>query len=575
MLPGDDEASGRFIGGKAFLKAAAELGAELPASSWQEELDLLEALERWGALVPVFRYRVADPIRVRRHTESYPASEEPSLPAEADTPRLAALLELERRLSHWRHAGMVGMAPHPFDDPLPDEVRFMEDPASAPLQPGAYRPIVVGRQRDGSPLLDDKGAFPVYRRWQALHLAEFLRGGVRLLQEPTENLVADMEATRHPDADRGLRERFIWHAHQDVDGFATHRPSLEAVSWFETYSQRALDLAEGRRGPEGGTIISGAPWEELLREETRIAGDALSRHVASEADVVAMLDWAARKARRHAKGGRPSMEAAYRDVALHAVRLLRSLDIAFDDIGGRMPSGRELLDELFPDWLTEQRRTALFNLVKVVLPRWTGQLEGVLAIPGEAECSAFLGWLEKEGLFQLYWHFETFRSLHGRLDEQAKAAVQREVLGMSAFLEHVLNTLGTTKHTMRDKMYDLWKGCAAVAGRFGQSKALANARTETEFRNNVVELHARLRRRGGETVVRELLEAALIRNMAQHRALAFMDKTALTEAFLTLLRASFLCWLLVRPDHAGEVTPSDDLPSDTPDDDGSSGGTGT
>lgn len=564
------------MGGKAFLKAAADLGAELPPGPRTHELDLLEALERWGSLIPVFRYREPDPVRVRRHVEMFPHLADPDLPIEVASMRLEVLLDLERRLSHWRHAKLVGSAPHPFDDLSPGVEEFLENPARVPLRPGTYRPVPVGRKVDGSPLLDDRRSFPVYRQWQVLHLAELLRSGVRLIHEPSESLVVDLEALCQPTEPDEPRRAFVWTAVPDVDGFGTHRSSLEATNWFEAYSQRALDLTEGERGPEGTTHISGTLYDELLREETHIARDALSRHGTSEDDVVAMLDWAARRARRHGQAGRLRMEAAYKDITLHAVRLLRSLGMEFDAIGDRMVGGRDLLDELFPDWLVEQRRRAHYNLVHVVLPRWVGKLEGVLDMPGEAECSAFLDWLEKGDGVQVFWHFEAFHLLYGRMDKQAVAALRREVSGMSAAFEHILNELGAIGDTLHPKLINLWRHQREVTTLIGTHGGLAKNASKGDLEAGLAVMRQTLQAPGAETVTRELLEAVAIRNVVQHRVLPSWDKRLLTEAFLTLLRASFLCWLLARSQSTVEQVDSlDGLDAEGPEDGSGAGEPGT
>ena len=552
MLPGDEQASSRFMGGKAFLKAVADLGIELPSGPWAHELDLLEALERWGSLFPVFRYREPDLVRVRRHIGMFPHLAYPERPTEDDTTKLDAFFELERRLSRWRHAKLVGSALHPFDDlPLGAE-EFLENPARVPLRPGTYRPVPVNGKVDGIPILDDQGSFPIYRKWQVLHLAEFLQGGVRLIHEPSKSLVTEFDALCEPTGFGEPRRAFVWVATADIGGFETHRSSLEATSWFDAYSQRALDLTEGERGLEGLTHVSDASHDELLREETRIGRDALSRHGTSENDLVATLEWVARRARFHGQAGRLKIAAAYKDIALHAVRLLGSIGMEFDVIGARMIGSGDVLVDLFPDWLVKQRQRAQNHLVHVVLPRWAGQLDGILDMPGGTECSAFLDWLEKGDGIQVFWHFEAFHLLHGRLDKYAIAALRREVSGMSAAFEHILNELRASGATLYPKLTNLWRHRPEVTVLIGKHGHLAANAAKGDLEAGLAVMRQTLQAPGAETVTRELLEAMAIRNVVQHRVMPSQDKRLLTEAFSTLLRASFLCWLLARSESTTE-----------------------
>ncbi|MCO6415785.1 hypothetical protein JYK14_06275 [Siccirubricoccus sp. KC 17139] len=539
---------------------------------------------------------------------------DPGLLAEGDTPRVAALNELGRRVDRWAHRGIEVSRLHPYDDPPSGAGEFFEDPAVVPAVAGIYGPVHVGRFPDGREFLDYDACVPVYRRWQALHLYEVASGGLKVLHAPdwatgralagalrgqaegdlpevfawhhrkvlhapdwatgralagalrgqAEGDLPEVFAWHHrkvlhaPDwatgralagalrgqAEGDLPEVFAWHHRYDVSSFAKHRQSLEAANWFETYAQRALNVAESEDGADGTFVIAGLAYESLTQEEARVAEEALSRHGVVECDVTRMIRWAAERAIEHQDAGRPRVEEAYRELVEGAIRLLKARGMEFEQIAAATGGPDGPLRELFPDWLAEQHESAMGTLRHRVLPDLTASLGQLLPTPTEADAAVFLAWLEANDLIQVFWHFGALMAFHRRHDRHAVAAAGREVLGMSAAVEHMANALGSTESTLYPKLKELWSGTGRIPDvmeRMRQQGVL-RSHSEAEFRAKMAMLRTVLTAPGDELACRDLLEAVLIRNHAQHRALGFMRKPELVEAFVTLFRAAFLTW---------------------------------
>jgi hypothetical protein len=333
MLSGSEECHGRFLGPDALIKAAKGFGADAVSH------DLVEFAEAHGIVVPALRYVVPAAILAGRVATDHPERASDDVPCEADGPRVAAALALERDIRRWRMpTPSDSPRPHPLDEPPAEAAGFFEQPSAAPWVAGVYGEEPIGRLPNGT-LLTERTRLPLYRRWQALMLTE--------LTNETGVVAFSAKAAVIPPTDGpGYVRLSGWNA---IRGFNRHRSSLEAVSWYAAYSKQALMHVEGEVRPHGAFVLRGDALMRLRALEAGVAAEAVARNSVGPADLVSMIRWAAEQALELRGKGLPLRQAGYEELVEGGVALLRASGMAFADIEAEV--GHGILERLYPDWM--------------------------------------------------------------------------------------------------------------------------------------------------------------------------------------------------------------------------------
>ena len=286
-----DLARGRFLGPAALLEHLEKLLPELTphtfsAWEWRPWVDLMEGV---GAVVPVARWRVPAPVLRRlwaAHDGGQPAPEETTAEVEQ---ALAALHRWDRAEAFWGREGLATQHEHPLDT-LPDgAAAFLEAPAEHPWTADTYDPLFVRTLPNGFPFRDREACIPRFRAWQARRLAEVF------IDEPPQ-FPGLLERSLAETPAEGLAP-LRWGSWSNVGGFARYRPVLEALSWYDAYTNHALMLAEtappdlgmfgaaAAASPTRGGLfeIRGKELQGLRATEAQVARDALGSDAAGPA----------------------------------------------------------------------------------------------------------------------------------------------------------------------------------------------------------------------------------------------------------------------------------------------------
>ena len=548
---GWEDAEDRFLGPVKLLERAKALLPELtalPAMPWEWK-PWVDALEASGRLIPVLRWRVPEAALLwlwARHdgrAEDMQASEADAAPG------VNALAAWDQARHAWTRDPEWARSAHPLDEPADDWAMVVENPANVPWTPQTYSPLWVKTLWTGHDHLDENRCVPLFRGWQALLLVE------HVLAEP--RCFPPLVANGGQGTPSGLMR---WSVATRVEGFVRHRAALEALSWFVSYRQHALQHAKGEKPDPGmfappGTVVSngrsvirGAAWQALLAEEERVAREALERHGLDEERLLAAATWLGRTAQDRRRTGHAAASAAYADVMRDAIELLVSLGHTRDDVTAKMEKGNELRREFFPDF-EEHARERLRHQLRLLAAEFRSRPDVRFDEFDDARVEEFVGWLEARGLLAAHMAVPAIMAYGYRPDRSAEVGVALHVSAVAAWVEHVAGELTSAATPPPSLLHGKLKGCwdrHPAEAEFRQAWKARQVDDAVPFPDAVKKLLATPANDSVGWMARDALVARKIRNQSLHQGLRTCTRMEMQDATCILLRTAMGAWLVAR-----------------------------
>ena len=554
---GSDFARGRFLGPAALLRQLESLLPDLTPqacgpSEWRPCIDLMEGA---GLITPVVRWRVPAPVLRRLwadHDGRQPGPEETGAEVEQS---LSALRSWYLAQACWGRQGFATQHDHPLDTLPEGAAEFLEHPAEHPWTATTYEPTLIRTRPGGLTFRDREACVPLFRAWQVLHLAELSIGEPRHFAGLLGGSLAGTPAG-------GLAPR-RWEPQSDAEGFARHRPILEALSWYDAYTNHALMLTE-TPPPERGMFraattalpardglfeIRGTALQALRTAEARVARDALVRHGVDHDAMLRGAAWLGKVGVRRRRSGHEAVAKAHADLMRQAIELLMDDGLELRDIKTRLGEGDRYLELLFPSWIGGRRDLLRLELEAVVgaFGHWPDPIfpvfDGNLA-------DGFVGWLEKEELLGAHMAVGALAEYGHRPGTDTDVGTAFHVASLAAWVEHVCNALlgpdAAPGDTLDRKLPGCWAG-HAHEGRFrSEWGGRAVPRGVTGLRDRVA--HVLLVPPADRVgwAARDARLAQVIRNAGLHSGFGNLTRSEAHGAAHLLLCVAVHAWLLRR-----------------------------
>lgn len=544
-----DAASDRFLGPEALLDRAKAFLPELNAlmvmpSEWASWVDALEISD---SLVPVLRWRMPEPALHWLWAQHDERADDMSALWEQAESGVSASWSFYRACANWTHDPGWARSAHPLDEPSEAWTNLLERPEVVPWSSGTYAPLLVTRNDKGLVHEDTDRCVPLFRRWQALMLAEVV------LEEPRS--FPPIKGASSPPEPFKAR---TWYAGAGVRRLRQRRDVLEALSWFVSYRQHAFQHARTTRPDEGlfarpeaardsnQYVVTGDALQALIVEEERVAREALARHgVDEDALLVAAsaFGWMARERKRT---GHADLSKAYADLMRDAIELMVSLGHRRDEVTGRMRDGDSLRRDFFPDF-TEDARRKLRTQLRSIAADFNEWVEPDFPAVSDSGVDGFIEWLERQGLLAAHMSVPAIMSYGHRPDRSADVGNLVHVAALAAWLEHVVTeltrALPTPPRNLSDKLLGCWKRHRAqMAFRRAWDSRATN--DQLQFAQAVKAVMVVPVGNRVEWMARDARLARLIRNECLHRGLHDLNRVEMHDALCILLRAALGAWLV-------------------------------
>jgi hypothetical protein len=506
---------------------------------------LLEELEETGLVIPRLRLRLPEPVARRAWMEEHDYAKNPFGPLEPDGPRWDAAVDLLNRLSRW-NSSIFKPAVHPFDDPEPQQIEFIERPVQGPFVRWADRRVDVSNETHPK-LLDNGNMESYYSTWQALLAAEVANAGFHFRLNLADDDVWNATQQRLQDNHvPSSRHRTQFDPVRAVRTFSDHAPTLDAVVWHAEESERIfLVIAKEKTGRFSLDREEHAAYQQQVK---KLAGAATQRFGITLENATALTRYLCERWSHWTRCGRPLIADAYKAVLGKTVVLIReAFGSSFDEL--KQVTGITL-DAVWPDWMAEQKAKVVLSLKK-----WTSEKNAVT----ETELSGFVDFIEREGLESFFWRLQSFERHCFNGNSFALGGMHSDLQGMAVAVEHIAVALGGTRSQLHEKFKKLWTDEASVSellkdNRWGQ---FARVTVKSDPWSLVKPEIERLRATSqfGE-IAADLIVASRIR-LGAHNPVEEDDPFELEQLFLCLMRAAVTSYAhLSRRNGAGHSAPT-------------------
>jgi hypothetical protein len=539
----------RFLSGQEFGAYAKDL--MLTEAAFPQHL--LEFLEQERLLLPICRVRYPAEIIRRWWQVDHPSYVDPSLPVETDDACVEAATDLHHKIRDWPIHGCLNttLQNHPLDTIDPAHREFIErNVADLTFQPWETFAVIAG-QENGQPI-SDNSVTTFYHYWQAFLLAEILRMDISVLLNLQDDDLYDkiLEGKWWEIAPERYRSTIHVAPRRTIREFPQYQPAFDALAYYYAYRDCAAQLiTTGLEGPP--YRLTEEQRNAFRAHETSLAREALERWGLDHQAILDFLKWQCSRWEEWNRRRQQRLTDAYkRNIARTArwymVLTARNDDQVIAEVGDVIGHGRSTLEVIFPNWIKVQKEAATRSL-----KRWIKPIMAPLARVGydvsDAECEEFLNWIETIGFFQIFWHFERLGEIGNQEDPISHAALAREVEGMGATIEHLLNQIGTHDPTYKlhdtlfPKIKRLWEDNShIVKGGLGPNGKLTSVTPDLQARLEEIDRVSS----GGPyaDIVRDLLKTTLIRNQGAHISLLGFTHDSLVKLLEVLLRTMVLTW---------------------------------
>jgi hypothetical protein len=543
----------------------------MPTDAFARELDslhafhglnvgpsLLECLEKQGLLVPRIRIRYPDPVARRFWLMAHEhwGPRKLRYPTEPDGPRWDAAIELDGAFYRWRNSLAYGPSTNPLDDPAPHFSEFIQRPSETTFEAWLDMRVDVSNEVETT-LFDGINVETYYSTWQVLLAAELADAGVHIrinLGDETifQRAVEALEAGRLPE---GSETSFNFTSVHAARGFAGHQPALDAVVWFAEERCRVLsDIIKGQGG--GRHQLNPTQNMQYERETLVLAAAAVGRFNVNIDHLVAVIRFLAERWSEWKREGRPLIVGAYQAALGKAVVLAQlASDIKFAELRNRV--GRvggwfkPALDVIWPDWVAQEKERVHLTLKASLTAKSSVAIS-------EADITAFVDFLAKEGQEAFFWRLRSFEEHALRGNEFAIEGMQGDVQGLSVVVEHIAAALGGTGTQLFQKFRQLWHDPQVV--RLLDRGDVTDLRKQFTLPANWAAQKAAfqaLRAEPGGEIVADLVAAHRIR-ASVHNSFPEDEHFELESFFVGLMRAALLTFLEVRRTTAVATSPTAD-----------------
>jgi hypothetical protein len=507
--------------------------------------DLLEYLEQQGLLIPRTRIRYPDPIARRFWLMAHEHWGPRQLrhPTEPDGPRWDAAVELDECIFRWRNSLAYGPSVNPLDDPTPRFSEFIQRPSDTTFEAWLDMRVNVSNDVETS-MFDGINIETFYSTWQVLLAAEVADAGVHLRINLGDEAIfrrtmEAMDAGRLPD---GSGPSYDFTPFRAARGFAEHQAALDAVVWFA--EERWRVLSDTIKGQDGGRFrLSPAQSAQYEQQTITLAAAAYARFGVNLDQLVSGIRFLAERWSEWKREGHPLVADAYQAVLEKAIILVRRAgDMKFAELRDRI--GRvggwfkPALDIIWPDWAAEEKERVHLTL--------KSSLATAGSTASEADITAFVDFLAKEGQEAFFWRLRSFEDHALRGNEFAIEGMKSDVQGLSVVVEHIAAALGGTGRQLFHKFRQLWKDPQVLV--LLDRKDVTNLAKQFTLPSNWAAQKAAfqaLRAEPGGEIVADLIAAHRIR-ASVHEALPEDDHFELEAFFVGLMRAALLTFLQVR-----------------------------
>jgi len=301
---------------------------------------------------------------------------------------------------------------------------------------------------------------------------------------------------------------------------------------------------------DGRFVIRGAAHQVLLREEERVAREALDRHGVSEDALIAAAGWAGWAAHRHRRAGHLALSRAYAEEMRNAVELLVSLGQRRDDVTARIRDGDDLRREFFPDF-EESGRGMLHNILRTLASDFARHPNPALPDFDGTRVEGFIRWLEDRGLLAAHMGVPAVMGFGGSPDRAAEVGIALHVSSLAAWLEHVAGELTSGLPDPPRFLPGKLKGCwAGHPGEQPFRQALdglmkCQKQQKMGFQDAVKAAFAFPIPDQRSWMARDAFLAHQIRNECLHQGMRECSRIEMQDAMCILLRVAMGAWLAV------------------------------
>lgn len=540
----------RYMSHKEFLDYAKDLDLLIdhPSSG------LLEFTEKHGILIPVARIRFPPEIARRWHKERYPKEDIP-YEIEGETPRLEAANDLRNATynNFWGKPDIYGEQMHPLDEITSEHSPFVQTTFDKKeFVPWKEFRAVIGVQ-DGKEFGDGGDSVRTcYHYWQVFALAAFLRSGVTILYDLSdEALFHELWKLNISDSSRGkLQASINLEARHELSRIMENRALFDAVAYFEAYRHNALQKHVHKFDRKTGRL-SITLSREYRRREKEIARETLDRFALKPRHILEFIKFQCDLWHTATQRSPANLVEEYRQNIASTVDLYRFVTRAtaadvIEAVGLRGGRYKPILKVIFPDWLDEQRDLAERSLKGWIVPSMTS-LPPPFSI-SDQDIVDFCDWIEQNGLFQLYWHFKRLMDIGRSDDSISRSATAAEAVGFANTVELLVNAVlagrkqSARGHTLLPKIKTILStGSPQLVQLIDQHKKLTHTNKST-LKTRIAQID-RLKKGGAHApVMRAILKLVVIRNEGSHLGLTGFDREAIYALLEALIRATLIIW---------------------------------
>lgn len=497
--------------------------------------NLLEWFEQTGLIRPVVRLAWPEPIARRWWRDDHEWAGEMRDPIEPDGDRLVAAESLHQALFRSGIRSLRDDGTHPFDDPDPSWMPFLQNDAQQTFVARTDRRFSVANARDAV-LYDRNHILDFYSAWQVLAAAEIADMGLFFRLDMTDEAVARAahEALREGRTPDGPAFE-LFAPSRALRGLREHRAALDAEIWSS--EEGNIALARAARGLGGGRIQLGEAANKQYHADRVVAAKAaMVRFGIGVDDGLALCRFLGEQWEEWDREGRPLIAEAYKIHLAATVRMLQlAHDLSFEDIAARVgPEGSRvgpLLRRIWPDWAAEQRERVIMTL------RPSLSTEGPGAV-SDAELAAFAQFLEDQSQDAFFLRLQSFENHAFDADDPSPiSGMASDLQGIAVAVEHVVRAMGGTGDQLYTMFKKLWAGTAVEPYLKTNDQLARNAALMNDWPKLKARIAAVAAKDAAGTVAADLIMAHRLRG-AVHSSVPDEDQLELERIFVHIMAAA-------------------------------------
>ncbi len=532
-------AGNRYLNPERFAKHLADLKIFRTSFS----LGFLEFSERQRLIAPVARIRwpLALVFEGRNRQSALSVTEEERRAAEA----------LDDALARWNGLNYGAEDVHPLDMgadcPAAELVDF--SPGTAAFQPWQEFRTNISSDPE-SPLYVNDAVDTFYHGWQALLIADVLEIGAQMVFDDRR---PELRQLLHDGRLGDLPGDSCWTTwsaagHWGLDQGSRWASYLDAIARFEGARSKALfDFSIAENGKR--RFLKPEEQQEYRATMIRVAQREASRIGASETSIVEFIQYLCRRWEDWLVRDRMTVAGEYkRQVRLANTFAIHAFGMSYDQLVssvGHVGSGfRPTLEQIFPDWQKNAREQLELSLKHVVVTKAPKASADFTLC--DADIGDFLDWLERLGAWKIHLSVEEILKRQFSAVAADRAALTKEVEGLSTTLEHMINKMleemgAPADGTLFRKLLQAVSNQSDIASDISLNSRLVSTKPGIP-RSTQLSLIAALPETTANTgISRVLLAAVLYRNDGQHNSMATWPEEELHEATRIFLTALMFC----------------------------------